>query len=607
MLGNRLKHFAVVLFPVFLALYFYRRSFRIWFLNDDFAWLGLGLGISRPADLFDTLFSPMAQGTIRTLSERLFFLAFERAFGLESLPMRLASFATFAIALVLLVLIVRRLSGSLPAGVLAAVLWSLNFGATIALNWLSSYNQILLSMLVLAAFYSILKYADTGKRRWLSTAWAAYLLGFGALESIIVFPAILLAWAWCFRRDHIRLTLPFFVPALAFTLAHLFWIPKAHDAPAYRMFFDSSLITSLSIYWEWLLASVRLIDFDPSFGWTLSLSRFVLTPALLGFIVWRTFRRDYLPLFLTGFSFALLAPMLPLRDHRTDYYLASASIGMVSVLALIPFRLPVWPGRLAWVLIAIYAVPSFILQQASIEWYLERTAPLRPLLRGLEYAVKLHPGKLILLEGITAPVYDSSLADSALRLLPAGAEIRLVPGSVAADNPLVLAPAAARTAFERQSVVVYRFDGVILRDVTREWERTKALTLSTGLSPELLAGDPSFSAQFLTGWFPVEDNHRWMGPAAQVRLGGPHPTTARFHLKAFAPEALKAFDLTITANGQSIYRAPHHAGPIDIDAPLPAVLTSQTELLVELQSSRSVRPPNDDRTLSLLVTQIAIR
>ena len=80
---SRLKHWAALLFPVLISLYLFRRSFRIWFLADDFAWLGLRLSIFSFGDLMTALFAPMAQGTIRTLSERLFFLSFESLYGLE--------------------------------------------------------------------------------------------------------------------------------------------------------------------------------------------------------------------------------------------------------------------------------------------------------------------------------------------------------------------------------------------------------------------------------------------------------------------------------------------------------------------------------------------
>ena len=585
-----------------MSIYLFRRSFRIWFLNDDFAWLGLGLSISNASDLWNALFSPMAQGTIRTLSERLFFLTFERIFGLESLPMRIFEFAILGIAQVLLVLVVKRLSGSLTAGIWASVFWSLNFGLAVAMAWLSAFNQILLSALFLGAFYSFLRYADSSEKKWLAGAWTCYLLGFGALESIIVFPAVLLVWALLLDRSKWRLCLPFFAPAILFTLAHLFWIPKAKDAPAYRMFFDLSLFESVAIYWQWLFAAVRIKNFGPDWAWLVTPSNWILTPAVLGFIAWRTWKRDFLPLFGLILSIGLIAPMLPLRDHRTDYYLASASLGLMMVLGLFTIQLP----KPASLVLLLYVVPSFIVQQATFEWYLDRTAPIRPLIRGLQHAALSHPGKLILVEGITESVYESALADEALRLIGAQ-NIRLVPGSKPDGNPLTVAPETARIAFEKEAATVYRFNGSVLQDVTREWERGPALKLSTGLSPEILAGDPIFNSQFLQGWYGIEDGHRWLSAKGSVQLGGPFASNAQVHIKAYAPAELGAVEFRIRCRGNLIHTAKLNPGDVEILFSLPPALQPLQSLVLELEASKTVRPPNDGRNLSLVFEQISIR
>jgi len=55
---------------------------RAWFQQDDFAWLSLGSSVTDLPSLMRALFVPMAQGTIRPLSERAFFLVFHAIFGL---------------------------------------------------------------------------------------------------------------------------------------------------------------------------------------------------------------------------------------------------------------------------------------------------------------------------------------------------------------------------------------------------------------------------------------------------------------------------------------------------------------------------------------------
>ena len=57
-----------------------------WFPNDDFAWLGLPLEVHSARNLFTVLFTPKAQGTIRVLSERLFFLTFSSSSDFTPCP-----------------------------------------------------------------------------------------------------------------------------------------------------------------------------------------------------------------------------------------------------------------------------------------------------------------------------------------------------------------------------------------------------------------------------------------------------------------------------------------------------------------------------------------
>ena len=606
MTATRLKPWMAILLPVLFSLYLYRRSFRIWFLADDFAWLGLRLSIFSLVDLGNALFSPMAQGTVRTLSERVFFLGFEWAFGMESLPMRLWMFFTLAIAQVFLVLVVKRLTGSLGAGVLAAMLWALNFGLTVAMSWLSSYNQILISALVLAALYCFMRYAESGGKKWLAGTWASYLCGFGALESIVVLPAILLVWAFLFDRKMWKVSLPFFVPAILFIAAHFLLIPKTVDDPSYRMHFDQSLLASLAIYWGWMLGAAKIVQFGPDWTWLAIPSKWILTPALLGYVGWRSWRRDFVPLFGFVMSLAMLAPMLPLRDHRTDYYLASASIGVMIALASMPFRFQGVASGACWLLLLLYAFPSWIVQGATFEWYLARSEPVRVLMRGLQHAVATHQGKLILLEGISEDLYHSALADDALRLVKAQ-NVRLAPGNGLRENRLSVAPAMARTEFEREAVVVYRLEGPKLRNVTKEWEQGKALELPGGLSPEVIAGDPAFASQFGLGWFQIEDGKRWMGANGRLRLGGPFGPEAKLWMRAFAPAELGKAQLRVRVNGKELGLVEIKAGPVNVEFPVPRETLGANAIEVEFQVSRTIRTMQDGRDLSLVFGQIGIR
>ena len=195
--------------PLFcLALYWY--GIKAWFQADDFAWLGIHYAIYDVPTFFRAMFAPMAQGTIRPFSERLFFLIFERIYGVDALPFRIFVFLTQFLNLALLAAITVRITGSRMAGFLAAVFWTANSALAVSLTWSSSYNQVQCASFMLGAFYCLLRYIETGRARWNIAQWVLFVLGFGALEINIVYPAIAAAYTlFCARRAFLK-TLPLF-------------------------------------------------------------------------------------------------------------------------------------------------------------------------------------------------------------------------------------------------------------------------------------------------------------------------------------------------------------------------------------------------------------
>ncbi len=144
-----MKRAAALLLPPLVCLIVFWDVLFTWFLNDDFAWLGLRLELHRVSDLPRLLFEPQAQGTVRFLSERMFFLIGTFLFGVHAVPFRLVGLATWFVVLVLASLIGTRLTGSRVAGYAAAIFWTTSYALVTPLAWSSAYNQLLCSLLVL--------------------------------------------------------------------------------------------------------------------------------------------------------------------------------------------------------------------------------------------------------------------------------------------------------------------------------------------------------------------------------------------------------------------------------------------------------------------------
>src|SRR4051794_39641172 len=64
--GSTALRFAWVI-PILFLLWIDQYGLRCWFMQDDFAWLGLLRSVPESMSLQHALFSPAAQGTIRPL------------------------------------------------------------------------------------------------------------------------------------------------------------------------------------------------------------------------------------------------------------------------------------------------------------------------------------------------------------------------------------------------------------------------------------------------------------------------------------------------------------------------------------------------------------
>ena len=176
--------------PVLLLFALYWAGLTTWFYQDDFGWLNLRHDVHSAGDLAAALFAPKAHGNMRPLGENAYWLGLSAIFGVEPLPFHLWTFATQAASLLLLGAIVRRLVEWPWAALCAQVLWLVNTGLAPAMAWSSIYNQVLSAFFFLLAFYFLLRAVESRRRTFEAAHWAAFVLGLGALEINVVYPAL---------------------------------------------------------------------------------------------------------------------------------------------------------------------------------------------------------------------------------------------------------------------------------------------------------------------------------------------------------------------------------------------------------------------------------
>ncbi|HYL34564.1 MAG TPA: hypothetical protein VEV17_01480 [Bryobacteraceae bacterium] len=609
--------------PLALCLALYRLGLRVWFMQDDFAWLMLRNHAVDFHNFLWALFAPMAQGTIRIFSERVFFMAFSYVFGLHPMPYRVFVFLNQLVNVALVMLVARKLTRSELASFLAPVLWLANPVLVMPMIWTSSYNEIQCATFLLLSFYLFLRYTETGERKFYWLQWTTFVLGFGSLEINIVYPAIATWYAILFARRYFLGTLPLFGGSAVFAALHRL-AGNFQQGFYYDLdFHPGPVLNTLVAYWNILLGVPAYVSLRQRPDWWGVGAVLLLTAVILGFVAWQSWKRRLLPLFLLGWFVIVLSPLLPLHNHVSDYYLFIPAIGM-SILAAHAIA-QAWrsgpaPVALAAILALLYAVPSATAGQAGMRYYFARAERVRALVQSVAYAKHIHPGKTILLRDVDDALFWSAVYDSPFHIF-GWYDVFLTPDTreqIREDknlNPIdayFLPASAVSRVLNDQAAEVYAVEKQRLRNVTRMY----TILLNAQPEPELAssvdAGTAYFDDQLGAGWYHLENGFRWCGPRAVVYLHGPTSAAQKLLVHGFAPESqtrLGAVHLALTVNGEKepVQTLDRANSEFRLQYDLPANVVGQPKIEVTLTVDRTVRAPGDPRDLGLVFGDFSIR
>ncbi len=163
-----------------LVLVLFRHAFSIPFFADDWSFLQLSQVESLGQWL--AFFAPGKDYFYRPLSTEVFYW-FLQLFPDPIMVGHLLVFVTFFKGLVLLMMIVRRLSGSVVFALLTTLIYATSFTHVFQLYWLATYQEVLMTTLLLGSFWVILS------RRY---RLALLLFGLALLskETAIIFPLV---------------------------------------------------------------------------------------------------------------------------------------------------------------------------------------------------------------------------------------------------------------------------------------------------------------------------------------------------------------------------------------------------------------------------------
>lgn len=537
---SRIARYAVWAIPILFLYWIDRFGLRCWFMQDDFAWLGLLRRVHGGLGLAEALFAPAAQGTIRPWSESGFFLLFESLFGFDSLPWHIWVLLTMAANVALVAWITRRITGSELAAWLAPILWVANASLATVLAWSSAYNEALCALCILGALALFIRYAETRRPLWWWSQAVVFMLGFGALELNIVYPALAAAYAILIARSR-RLLLSQ-IPLLAVSVVYFFLHRAAAPFPTageYAIHFDVRIFRNLAVYWEWSLIPH---NYWPGGILLHRTAFFVLASlALAAFCICEIVRRRYLVVFCALWFLIAIAPVLPIPDHHADYYVTIPLIGLSMMAArglVCAFRSRATPGGWFWRVAALLLIAAFLrvtiaVSQLNTRWWLGHTKQARALVLGADAAHRTHPDKTIVLDGVTNDLYEDAVAQRGF--FPLGLDyVYLTPGSAVNIHPseepdylnrVVLEPAVMLHALARDQVVVYSPFGDHLRNITDSYRRSVSAHFPdlkpSDLPHRVDVGNPLEEYALGREWFFLERGIRWMPQRATVRLAVP--------------------------------------------------------------------------------------
>jgi Dolichyl-phosphate-mannose-protein mannosyltransferase len=459
--------------PALLSLWLFQRGLWCWFHRDDFALLLL---VQLPDHQFWAQFwQPRAQGTFRPLSERLFFYYFYHWFGLNAFPYRLLAFATLIVNLWLVALVTRRLTGKHWAGFAAACLWGVHHSLATSMAWSSAYNQMMCTFFLLLSFWLFLQFISTGNWIYYGTQWVTFLLGFGALEAIVVYPAILLAYVVAEQRRY----WPHVVPML-FASGGLAWLQLQAAPPPteglYQASYGFGLIEGLGVYTKWALAGEAKV-------WV----AVVLAGLLLAFAAWRALQKDWRGLFFVAWFVGALAPYLPLAAHRSRYYLVIPFLGlaMLGGWALVEACHRGWRYRLVGLAsLALFLPPTIEYATDNLSYDYRWSIAARNLLSGVSQARAKHPNKTILLTNVSPELFYVAIYHQAFQVIsvydvyltPDQPDIHQMGGYEPIDR-FFLSREETLRVLALNRAVVYDAAGPRLKEITRSYAALAPLKL----------------------------------------------------------------------------------------------------------------------------------
>ncbi|MEO8372561.1 MAG: hypothetical protein ABI806_25465, partial [Candidatus Solibacter sp.] len=390
----------------------------------------------------------------------------------------------------------------------------------------------------------------------------------------------------------------------------------------YVMHFTGAIFRTLAHYWTWSVGPAFAYTPIVLPTWLLPAGIAVVTLALLGFAAWKLRAGAHAALFCLAWYLIVLAPVLPLRDHMTEYYVFLPVIGLCWLAGW--GAVTAWQagtaGRAAAIAIAaIYALTNVPTLLNVAAWNHTVTMRARTLVEGVAGIHERNPAKSILLEGVDTDLFWNAILDRPFRLFGLD-HIYLSPGSekridahpeLGNINDFILPADVVAQALKGEEIVVYDVRGPRLRNITALYAAMPRES-AAGLPRRVDAASPLTSYLLGPEWYQSDGDHRWMPRRATLRIGAPATDGMKLYLRGACPEELlKAGPLPVhvTVDGVALPAGAIQPGEtaFELAFALPAAVTGKTEMRLIVEAARSFAPASDPRDLALAFGTFEVR
>lgn len=413
----RFRGRALWLIPGAVCLALYWPVLTGWYLADDFLWLYQSRRFDQGVAWTSIFFTPTVHGTWRPFSERLFLFSFERWFGSAAWPLHAWVLATQLANLWLAAGVAQRLTGWVTAGAVVGALWVANATVATVLAWACAYNYVLCATCLLGATMLLLRHLETG--RWVDYGlqWLVFLVGFGVLETAIVYPALATAAAFLVGVRPWAKLAPLWAASGVFAVAHP-WLAPKQTSGAYALVWEPKALLA-SVVWYGRVALYPL-EMDgirriaPAVAWSVAGA---LALAIASYLFWACRKRRREPWFGLVWLLVTLAPVLPLRNQLQPYYLALPVLGLAWVLAC--GLQEAWRRGWAWRISAVALTAATLALWAPVArrnalWWVARSREARAVVERLAEVQRDTPNQSVLLTQVPDAICRYVLAEHAL-------------------------------------------------------------------------------------------------------------------------------------------------------------------------------------------------